>query len=64
MFYSGANYSSAGHVLTSPIGTSTVHSPTGLMFESPFDFSRFASQDTPTARDRELDINFRKKQLL
>jgi hypothetical protein len=34
------------------------------MFESPFDFSRFASQDTPTARDRELDINFRKKQLL
>ena len=38
-------------------------------FHTPFSitapsFSRFASQDTPTARDRELDINFRKKQLL
>jgi len=35
-----------------------------LMFKSPFDFSCFTSQDTPIARDRELDINFRKKQLL
>jgi hypothetical protein len=31
VFYSGANYSSAGHVLTSPIGTSTVHSPTDFV---------------------------------
>ena len=35
-----------------------------LMFKSPFDFSRFTSQDTPTARDRELDISVRNKQLL
>ena len=28
----------------------------GLMFESPFDYSRFTSQDSPIARDRELDI--------
>jgi hypothetical protein len=33
----------------------------GLMFESPFDFSRFALQDSPIARDRELDISVRKK---
>ena len=36
----------------------------GLMFEPPFDFSRFTSQDTLIAKDRELDINFRKNQLL
>jgi hypothetical protein len=35
-----------------------------LMFESPFDFSHFTSQDSPIARDRELDISVRKKQLL
>jgi hypothetical protein len=34
------------------------------MFESPFDFSRFSLLDSPTARDRELDINVRKTQLL
>jgi ATP-dependent exoDNAse (exonuclease V) alpha subunit len=35
-----------------------------LMFESPFDFSRFTVHNTPTARDRELDISVRKKQIL
>jgi len=35
-----------------------------LMFESPFDFSRFTLQDSPMARDRELDISVRNKQLL
>jgi ATP-dependent DNA helicase PIF1 len=46
------------------VAISRVKALDGLMFESPFDFSRFSSQDTPTARDRELDINFRKTQLL
>ena len=35
-----------------------------LMFKSPFDFSWFTSQDTLIAKDQELDITFRKKQLL
>ena len=35
-----------------------------LMFKSPFNFSHFASQDTPTARDQELDISVRNTQLL
>jgi ATP-dependent exoDNAse (exonuclease V) alpha subunit len=46
------------------VAISRVKALDGLMFESPFDFSRFTSQDTPIAKDRELDINFRKKQLL
>ena len=35
-----------------------------LIFESPFDFSQFTSHNTPIARDRELDITYRKKQIL
>jgi ATP-dependent DNA helicase PIF1 len=35
-----------------------------LMFESPFDFSHFTVNNTPTARDRELDISIRKNQIL
>jgi ATP-dependent exoDNAse (exonuclease V) alpha subunit len=35
-----------------------------LMFESPFDFSHFTVNNTPTARDRELDISVRKNQIL
>jgi hypothetical protein len=46
------------------IAISRVKALNGLIFESPFDFSRFTSQDTPIARDRELDFNFRKNQLL
>jgi ATP-dependent DNA helicase PIF1 len=46
------------------VAISRVKALDGLMFESPFDYSRFTSQDTPIAKDRELDINFRKKQLL
>ena len=46
------------------VAISRVKALDGLMFESPFDFSRFTSQDTPTARDRELDISVRNKQLL
>jgi ATP-dependent DNA helicase PIF1 len=46
------------------VAISRVKALDGLMFESPFDFSRFNSQDTPIAKDRELDINVRKKQLL
>jgi hypothetical protein len=36
----------------------------GLIFELPFDFSHFTVYNTPTARDRELDISVRKKQIL
>jgi ATP-dependent DNA helicase PIF1 len=36
----------------------------GLMFEPPFDFSRFTLHNSPAARDRELDISIRKNQLL
>jgi ATP-dependent DNA helicase PIF1 len=46
------------------VAISRVKALDGLMFECPFDFSRFTSHDTPIAKDRELDINFRKKQLL
>jgi ATP-dependent DNA helicase PIF1 len=46
------------------VAISRVKALNGLMFESPFDFSRFTSQDTPIAKDRELDINVRKQQLL
>jgi ATP-dependent DNA helicase PIF1 len=35
-----------------------------LMFESPFDFSRFTLQDSPVLQDRKLDISVRNKQLL
>jgi hypothetical protein len=46
------------------VAISRVKALDGLMFESSFDFSRFTLQDTPIVRDRELDINFRKNQLL
>jgi ATP-dependent DNA helicase PIF1 len=46
------------------VAVSRVKALDGLMFESPFDYSRFNSHNTPTARDRELDITFRKTQLL
>jgi ATP-dependent DNA helicase PIF1 len=46
------------------VAISRVKALDGLMFESPFDFSRFTVQDSSTARDRELDVNFRNKQLL
>jgi ATP-dependent DNA helicase PIF1 len=46
------------------VAISRVKALNGLMFESSFDFSRFTSQDSPTARDRELDVSFRKKQIL
>ena len=43
------------------IAISRVKTLDGLIFESPFDFSRFNSHNTPIARDRELDITYRKK---
>jgi ATP-dependent DNA helicase PIF1 len=46
------------------VAISRVKTLDGLIFESPFDFSRFTSHDTPIARDRELDITYRKKQIL
>jgi hypothetical protein len=46
------------------VAISRVKALDGLMFESPFDFSRFTLQDSPTARDRELDISVRNKHLL
>ena len=46
------------------VAISRVKALDGLMFESPFDFSRFTVQDSPTARDRELDISVRNKQIL
>ena len=46
------------------VAISRVKALNGLMFESPFDFSRFTPLDSPTARDRELDISVRNKQLL
>jgi hypothetical protein len=46
------------------VAISRVKALDGLMFESPFDFSRFTVQDSPVARDRELDISVRNKQLL
>ena len=37
----------------------------GLMFECPFDFNYFSrSIDSNIARDREIDHNYRNKQLL
>jgi ATP-dependent exoDNAse (exonuclease V) alpha subunit len=35
-----------------------------LMFKSSFDYSQFNLHNTSTARDQELDITFRKTQLL
>ena len=46
------------------IAISRVKALDGLMFESPFDFSQFTIHDSPIARDRELDISIRQKQIL
>jgi hypothetical protein len=46
------------------VAISLVKALDGLMFESPFDFSRFTSRDSPIARDRELDISVRRNQIL
>jgi ATP-dependent DNA helicase PIF1 len=46
------------------VAISRVKTLDGLMFESPFDFSHFTVNNTPTARDRELDISIRKNQIL
>jgi ATP-dependent DNA helicase PIF1 len=46
------------------VAISRVKALDGLMFESPFDFSRFTIQDSPIVKDRELDISVRKRQLL
>jgi ATP-dependent exoDNAse (exonuclease V) alpha subunit len=45
------------------VAISRVKALDGLMFESPFDFSRFTVNNTPTAQDRELDISVRKNQI-
>jgi ATP-dependent DNA helicase PIF1 len=61
----GLNIDQREHCLgLSYVAISRVKALDGLMFESPFDFSRFTLQDSPTARDRELDISVRNKQLL
>jgi ATP-dependent exoDNAse (exonuclease V) alpha subunit len=36
----------------------------GLMFERPFDFDRFVSTNSTTARDREVDYTYRSNQLI
>jgi hypothetical protein len=36
----------------------------GLIFKHPFDFDRFASINSIMARDRDIDFNYRSKQLL
>jgi hypothetical protein len=46
------------------IAISQVKTLDRLMFESPFDFSHFTVNNTPTARDQELDISIRKNQIL
>jgi ATP-dependent DNA helicase PIF1 len=46
------------------VAISRVKALEGLMFECPFDYSHFTANNTPTARDRELDINVRKSQIL
>jgi ATP-dependent DNA helicase PIF1 len=46
------------------VAISRVKALDGLIFESPFDFSRFNTLDTPIALDRELDFKIRENQLL
>jgi ATP-dependent exoDNAse (exonuclease V) alpha subunit len=46
------------------VAVSRVKSLQGLMFESSFDYSRFMPRTSPVAQDRELDLHFRKNQLL
>ena len=35
-----------------------------LMFEIPFDFNQFSVNNTTVARNRKLDVTFRKNQIL
>lgn len=46
------------------VAVSRVKTLYGLIFESSFDYSNFALRDSPVAKDRELDICFRNRQLL
>ena len=46
------------------VGCSRVTNFASLMFESPFDFERFKPKDSFMAKDRELDMAYRSKQLI
>jgi hypothetical protein len=46
------------------VAVSRVKTLQGLMFERPFDFDRFASTNSIMARDRDIDFNYRNKQLV
>ena len=46
------------------VGCSRVTSLAGLMFESPFDFECFKPKNSIMAKDRELDMAYRSKQLI
>ena len=46
------------------VAISRVKALDGILFESPFDYSRFSYQYSPKSRDRELDISVRNNQLL
>ena len=46
------------------VGCSRVTNLVGLMFESPFDFERFKPKDSFMAKDRELDMAYRSRQLI
>ena len=46
------------------VAVSQVKTLYSLIFESSFNYSNFALRDSPVAKDRELDICFRNRQLL
>jgi hypothetical protein len=46
------------------VAISRVKALDGLIFESPFDFSRFTLCDSPVAQDRQIDLHFRNRQVL
>jgi hypothetical protein len=46
------------------VAVSRVKALHGLMFESPFDYSRFTPQVSTIAKDRKLDMTFRNRQLV
>jgi ATP-dependent DNA helicase PIF1 len=46
------------------VAVSRVKALSGLMFECPFDFDRFGSPNSTTARDREVDNTYRSNQLI
>ena len=59
------NISQKEHCLgLSYVAVSRVKALHGLMFESSFDYSYFTGLDSPVAKDRELDMCFRNRQLL